>query len=182
MWPLRRTRGQSTIQRAGELVSAFSSAAAVPLPRMSVMLETSLGELVIDLEVERCPRTCENFLKLCKIKYYALNAFFNGSSILLGTVPGYLHLLPFIPYGWRFMLLRVLGGSQRRLTSLSVEGLHRANRRPDSDGYRRRIPLLLPPLPLPIVITSFIPLLHTRDLQQAQAHPQGDRVHGCLAH
>jgi peptidyl-prolyl cis-trans isomerase-like 4 len=47
---------------------------------MSVMLETSLGELVIDLETERCPRTCENFLKLCKMKYYALNAFFNGKS------------------------------------------------------------------------------------------------------
>lgn len=51
-----------------------------PSPAMSVMLETSLGELVIDLETERCPRTCENFLKLCKIKYYALNAFFNGAS------------------------------------------------------------------------------------------------------
>ncbi|OCF41020.1 peptidyl-prolyl cis-trans isomerase-like 4 [Kwoniella heveanensis CBS 569] len=47
---------------------------------MSVMLETSLGELVIDLEVEKCPKTCENFLKLCKIKYYALNAFFNVSK------------------------------------------------------------------------------------------------------
>jgi hypothetical protein len=47
---------------------------------MSVMLETSLGDLIIDLETERCPRTCENFLKLCKMKYYALNAFFNGTS------------------------------------------------------------------------------------------------------
>ena len=47
---------------------------------MSVLLETSLGELVIDLEVDKCPRTCENFLKLCKVKYYALNAFFNGAS------------------------------------------------------------------------------------------------------
>lgn len=46
---------------------------------MSVLFETSLGELVIDLEVEKCPRTCENFLKLCKIKYYNLNAFFNGT-------------------------------------------------------------------------------------------------------
>ena len=45
---------------------------------MSVMLETSLGDIIIDLEVAKCPRTCENFLKLCKIKYYALNAFFNG--------------------------------------------------------------------------------------------------------
>lgn len=49
---------------------------------MSVLLETSLGELVIDLEVEKCPKTCENFLKLCKVKYYALNAFFNGMSSL----------------------------------------------------------------------------------------------------
>jgi peptidyl-prolyl cis-trans isomerase-like 4 len=47
---------------------------------MSVMLETSLGELVIDLEVDKCPKTCENFLKLCRVKYYALNAFFNGEQ------------------------------------------------------------------------------------------------------
>jgi cyclophilin family peptidyl-prolyl cis-trans isomerase len=46
---------------------------------MSLLLETSLGDLVIDLEVEACPKTCENFLKLCKVYYYNLNAFFNGS-------------------------------------------------------------------------------------------------------
>lgn len=45
---------------------------------MSVLLETSLGDLVIDLEVDSCPKTCENFLKLCKVYYYNLNAFFNG--------------------------------------------------------------------------------------------------------
>ena len=55
--------------------------------KMSVMLETSLGELVIDLEVERCPKTCENFLKLCKVKYYALNAFFNGEFLNLPPYP-----------------------------------------------------------------------------------------------
>nr|XP_043627936.1 peptidyl-prolyl cis-trans isomerase CYP59 [Erigeron canadensis] len=37
---------------------------------MSVMLVTSLGEIVIDLYTDRCPLTCKNFLKLCKIKYY----------------------------------------------------------------------------------------------------------------
>jgi peptidyl-prolyl cis-trans isomerase-like 4 len=47
---------------------------------MSVLFETSLGDLVIDLEVETCPKTCENFLKLCKVYYYNLNAFFNGMS------------------------------------------------------------------------------------------------------
>ena len=45
---------------------------------MSVLFETSLGDIVIDLEVDSCPKTCENFLKLCKVYYYNLNAFFNG--------------------------------------------------------------------------------------------------------
>ncbi|KAF2798978.1 cyclophilin-like protein [Melanomma pulvis-pyrius CBS 109.77] len=37
---------------------------------MSVLLETSLGDITIDLRVDEAPRCCENFLKLCKIKYY----------------------------------------------------------------------------------------------------------------
>jgi len=37
---------------------------------MSVILETSLGDLVIDLHVKDCPKAARNFLKLCKIKYY----------------------------------------------------------------------------------------------------------------
>jgi peptidyl-prolyl cis-trans isomerase-like 4 len=37
---------------------------------MSVLIETSLGDIVIDLYVKECPNTCINFLKLCKIKYY----------------------------------------------------------------------------------------------------------------
>ncbi|CRG91538.1 peptidyl-prolyl cis-trans isomerase-like 4 [Talaromyces islandicus] len=37
---------------------------------MSVLLETSLGDLVIDLLVDASPKACENFLKLCKVKYY----------------------------------------------------------------------------------------------------------------
>ncbi|KAK1404129.1 Peptidyl-prolyl cis-trans isomerase [Heracleum sosnowskyi] len=37
---------------------------------MSVLIVTSLGDMVIDLHTNRCPLTCKNFLKLCKIKYY----------------------------------------------------------------------------------------------------------------
>ncbi|KAL0306140.1 UNVERIFIED_CONTAM: Peptidyl-prolyl cis-trans isomerase CYP59 [Sesamum radiatum] len=37
---------------------------------MSVMIVTSLGDIVMDLFTDRCPLTCKNFLKLCKIKYY----------------------------------------------------------------------------------------------------------------
>ncbi|OZJ06353.1 Peptidyl-prolyl cis-trans isomerase-like 4 [Bifiguratus adelaidae] len=44
---------------------------------MSVLLETSLGDIVIDLHTEACPRTTVNFLKLCKIKYYNYCLFHN---------------------------------------------------------------------------------------------------------
>ncbi|KAL2911533.1 Peptidyl-prolyl cis-trans isomerase-like 4 [Polyrhizophydium stewartii] len=37
---------------------------------MSVILETSLGEITVDLEVDRAPKASLNFLKLCKAKYY----------------------------------------------------------------------------------------------------------------
>lgn len=38
---------------------------------MSVLLELGeTGDIVIDLLTEDAPRTCENFLKLCKVKYY----------------------------------------------------------------------------------------------------------------
>ncbi|CAA6671837.1 unnamed protein product [Spirodela intermedia] len=37
---------------------------------MSVLIVTSLGDIVVDLNTDRCPLTCKNFLKLCKIKYY----------------------------------------------------------------------------------------------------------------
>ena len=33
---------------------------------MAVILETSLGELTIDLYVDDCPQASKNFLKLCK--------------------------------------------------------------------------------------------------------------------
>ncbi|KAI0758075.1 cyclophilin-like domain-containing protein [Fomes fomentarius] len=53
---------------------------------MSVLFETSLGDIVIDLETEACPKTCQNFLKLCKVYYYNLNAFFNVSKDFLAQV------------------------------------------------------------------------------------------------
>ncbi|OMO54484.1 hypothetical protein CCACVL1_27765 [Corchorus capsularis] len=37
---------------------------------MSVLIVTSLGDIVIDLYTDKCPLTSKNFLKLCKIKYY----------------------------------------------------------------------------------------------------------------
>jgi len=37
---------------------------------MSVIIETTLGDITIDLFVDERPRCCLNFLKLCKVKYY----------------------------------------------------------------------------------------------------------------
>ncbi|KAJ2840519.1 Peptidyl-prolyl cis-trans isomerase-like 4, partial [Coemansia sp. 'formosensis'] len=42
---------------------------------MSVLIETSIGDLVIDLYTEEAPRTSMSFLKLCQIKYYNFAAF-----------------------------------------------------------------------------------------------------------
>ncbi|PSK53746.1 hypothetical protein B9Z65_7552 [Elsinoe australis] len=44
---------------------------------MSVLLETSAGDITIDLFVEDAPKSCQNFLKLCKIKYYNFSPVYN---------------------------------------------------------------------------------------------------------
>ena len=42
---------------------------------MSVLFETTIGDLVMDLEVDKCPIASENFIKVCKTKFYT-NALF----------------------------------------------------------------------------------------------------------
>ncbi len=42
---------------------------------MAVLLETSLGDIVVDLYTDERPKCCINFLKLCKIKYYNYSLF-----------------------------------------------------------------------------------------------------------
>ena len=44
---------------------------------MSVLLETSKGEIVIDLFPEKSPNACFNFIKLCQMKFYN-NALFKS--------------------------------------------------------------------------------------------------------
>jgi peptidyl-prolyl cis-trans isomerase-like 4 len=53
---------------------------------MSVLLETSAGELVIDLFVEEAPLATKNFIKLCKIKYYHGCLFFNVQANYIAQV------------------------------------------------------------------------------------------------
>ncbi|KAI4487080.1 hypothetical protein M0802_012069 [Mischocyttarus mexicanus] len=42
---------------------------------MSVVIETTIGDITVDLFTDERPQTCRNFLKLCKIKYYNWNLF-----------------------------------------------------------------------------------------------------------
>ena len=37
---------------------------------MSVVIETTIGDFTVDLLVKERPRTCFNFIKLCKVKFY----------------------------------------------------------------------------------------------------------------
>ena len=43
--------------------------------KMSVLIETSLGNVVVDLWTDNCPRASLNFLKLCKMKFYNFHVF-----------------------------------------------------------------------------------------------------------
>lgn len=47
---------------------------------MSVLIETSLGNVVVDLWTDECPKTCLNFLKLCKVKYFNFHIFHSVQS------------------------------------------------------------------------------------------------------
>lgn len=38
--------------------------------KMSVVIETTIGDITVDLYIQHRPQSCNNFLKLCKIKYY----------------------------------------------------------------------------------------------------------------
>lgn len=44
---------------------------------MSVLIQTTIGDFIVDLFFEKCPKTCENFIGLCKIKYFNNLLFFN---------------------------------------------------------------------------------------------------------
>ncbi|KAK9883378.1 hypothetical protein WA026_001550 [Henosepilachna vigintioctopunctata] len=42
---------------------------------MAVVIETTLGDITVDLFLKERPKACQNFLKLCKLKYYNFNLF-----------------------------------------------------------------------------------------------------------
>jgi peptidyl-prolyl cis-trans isomerase-like 4 len=44
---------------------------------MAVLLNTDIGDIVIDLFVNECPVATKNFIKLCQLKYYNCNLIYN---------------------------------------------------------------------------------------------------------
>lgn len=48
---------------------------------MSVLLETTFGDLVLDLDVDGSPALCKNILKLAKARYYT-------NTLIYNIVPG----------------------------------------------------------------------------------------------
>jgi peptidyl-prolyl cis-trans isomerase-like 4 len=48
---------------------------------MSILLETTFGDLVIDLDVDGSPALCKNVLKLTKARYYT-------NTLVYNVVPG----------------------------------------------------------------------------------------------
>lgn len=48
---------------------------------MSILLETTFGDLIIDLDVDGSPALCKNILKLVKARYYT-------NTLIYNVVPG----------------------------------------------------------------------------------------------
>jgi hypothetical protein len=44
----------------------FLTVCTTPLCVWQVLLQTSQGDIIIDLHVDLAPKTCKNFIKLCK--------------------------------------------------------------------------------------------------------------------
>lgn len=55
---------------------------------MAVLLETSKGDIVIDLYVDEAPNTCKNFLKLCKWVNQHLVVLISTKSYRLSLATG----------------------------------------------------------------------------------------------
>ena len=51
-----------------------------------MLLELNIGDIVIDLHMDFAPKTCENFVKLCKVKDYNFSPIFQYQQrVLLPT-------------------------------------------------------------------------------------------------
>jgi peptidyl-prolyl cis-trans isomerase-like 4 len=55
---------------------------------MSVLIETSLGDMVVDLFTQKAPKASFNFLKLCKRKFYNNALFISVQKDYITTVNG----------------------------------------------------------------------------------------------
>lgn len=64
------SRRKSTLALAGIALAAHFSVATAATDHPRVKLATSLGDIVVELEPEKAPKTVENFLQYVKDKHY----------------------------------------------------------------------------------------------------------------
>jgi hypothetical protein len=57
----------SACAHVSNLIATLCDHACPRSPQMAVLLETSMGDITIDLHYDKCPRTVTNFLALCKV-------------------------------------------------------------------------------------------------------------------
>lgn len=62
---------------------------------MAVVIETTVGDITVDLFLEERPRACLNFLKLCKLKYYNYNLFHTIENGFIAQTGGKIYSLGF---------------------------------------------------------------------------------------
>lgn len=68
--------GSNTLCQIREKKTTHIILIVAQLPRtMAVVIETTAGDLTVDLFLDERPRACQNFLKLCRLKYYNYNLF-----------------------------------------------------------------------------------------------------------
>ncbi|KAK2574180.1 RING-type E3 ubiquitin-protein ligase PPIL2 [Acropora cervicornis] len=78
---LEKTYKEPAHYSTGAVASSFTSTAQVPVTQQEagyVRLQTSHGDLNLELHCEMVPKTCENFIKLCGSGYYD-NTIFHRS-------------------------------------------------------------------------------------------------------
>jgi peptidyl-prolyl cis-trans isomerase-like 4 len=91
---------------------------------MSILVQTSLGDIVIDLYTSHCPKTCLNFIKLCKVKHYNNALFYNIEKNYLVQVGNTLSDTSI--YGYR--VFRIVKGEEHKYIHDEINPQIRHNR------------------------------------------------------
>ena len=63
---------------------------------MSILLETTFGDIIIDLDIDGSPALCKNILKLVKARYYTNTLVYNVVPGKYSQMGGKYHLFVYV--------------------------------------------------------------------------------------